>query len=199
MIKVNLIGESRKKPVKTGTKIKIPVPTNAMPLILALIVGGAAVGGYLWYSSLSGRIAELDKSISAAQAQKASLDAIIKADQVYEVRKKTLENRIKVVEGLQRNQVSPVFAMDELSDAIEKTKFVWISTLDQNNATLSMSGTGTSLNAIADFVANLSSTGHFRNPDLANAIDSAGNFVFSLKCEFSPSKPAPPAAIGGGN
>ncbi len=115
MIKVNLIGESRKKPVKTGTKIKIPVPTNAMPLILALIVGGAAVGGYLWYSSLSGRIAELDKSISAAQAQKASLDAIIKADQVYEVRKKTLENRIKVVEGLQRNQVNPVFAMEELS------------------------------------------------------------------------------------
>ena len=201
MIRVNLIGESRRK--SGGPSFKISVPTSAMPLVLALIVLGAAVGGYLWYSNLDNQLKDLDGKIAAATAQKASLDAVIKQDQIYEARKKTLENRIKIVENLKHNQVNPVLAMDVLSDAIERTQYVWLSNLDQNNAILSMSGTGSSLNAIADFVSNLERSGYFKNPDLANATDSAGNFVFSLKCEFAPptkqDKQASPAATGGAN
>ena len=197
MIKVNLIGETRKKSSSSAARITIAMPKNVMPLVLGLVVAGAVLGGYFWYSSLSGSLAQLDREIASAQAQKAALDAVIKQDQVYETRKKTLETRIKVVEGLKRNQVNPVLAMDVLSDAIDQTQFVWLSNLDQNNATLSMSGTGTSLNAIADFVANLERSGYFRNPDLANATDSAGNFVFSLKCEFAPPGTSPAATSGG--
>jgi Tfp pilus assembly protein PilN len=199
VIKVNLIGESRKKSNGSAARFTIAMPKSAMPLVLGLVVAGSALGGYLWYSSLSGSLAELDSQIASAQAQKAALDAVIKQDQVYETRKKTLETRIKVVEGLKRNQVNPVLAMDVLSEAIDRTQYVWLSNLDQNNATLSMSGTGTSLNAIADFVANLERSGYFRNPDLANATDSAGNFVFSLKCEFAPPGTQGAVATGGGN
>jgi Tfp pilus assembly protein PilN len=197
MIKVNLIGESRKKSSSSAARFTISMPKNAMPLVLGLVVAGAAFAGYFWYSSLSGSLARLDSEIASAQAQKAALDAVIKQDQVYETRKKALETRIKVIEGLKRNQVNPVLAMDVLSAAIDQTQFVWLSNLDQNNATLSMSGTGTSLNAIADFVANLERSGYFRNPDLANATDSAGNFVFSLKCEFAPPGTSPAATTGG--
>ncbi|TMI55815.1 PilN domain-containing protein, partial [Candidatus Bathyarchaeota archaeon] len=64
--------------------------------------------------------------------------------------------------------------------------------LDQNNAILTMNGVGTSLNAIADFYTNLTATGYFKNIDVSNAQDSAGNFVFSLKAEFSPPRTATP-------
>jgi len=136
------------------------------------------------------------------QAQKAALDNVIKQDQIYEARKKALENRVKVIEGLQRNQVSPVMALDQLSEAVQRTQFVWLSNLDQNNAILTMNGVGTSLNAIADFYTNLTATGYFKNIDVSNAQDSAGNFVFSLKAEFSPPRTAAPAgqpAAAGGN
>jgi len=84
-----------------------------------------------------------------------------------------------------------------LSEAVDRTQYVWLSSLNQNNAILSMSGTGTSLNAIADFYSNLTATGYFKNIDVANATDNAGNFTFSLKCEFSPPRPAAGQAAGG--
>jgi len=199
MIKVNLIGASRKKTAKARSSIA--VPANVMPAVLVFIVVAAGATGYLWYSSLAKQTSDLDSKISALQAQKTSLDTVIKQDQIYESRKKALESRIKVIEGLKRNQVNPILALDVLSDAIGKTQYVWLSQLDQNNAILSMSGVGTSLNAIADFYANLENTGYFHSLDLANATDAAGNFTFSLKCEFK--APAPktdaPAAASGGN
>jgi Tfp pilus assembly protein PilN len=198
MIKVNLSGTSRKK--RTKATASLAMPTSVTPILLAAIFLGSIGGGYWWYSTLTGQAEDLSIRIRQAEAQKAQLEAVIKQDQVYEARKKMLENRIKVIQDLQANQVSPVVALDALSRAVDRTNFVWLSSLDQNNSILSMSGMGTSLLAIADFYTNLQSTGYFRNIDVANAQDSAGNFTFSLKCEFAPpGRPQPaesPAPTG---
>ena len=69
------------------------------------------------------------------------------------------------MKDLQKNQVSPVLALDQLAEAVERTQYVWLSSLDQKDAMLNMSGTGTSLNAIADFYTNLNATGYFKNID----------------------------------
>src|SRR6266481_6104341 len=191
MIKVNLIGTGRKK-AKVGAKIAMP--TNFVPILLILIALGFAGAGYSWYSTMNNQVADLDSKIKQAETQKAALKNVIKQDQMYESRKKALENRVKVIEGLQKNQISPVVALDQLSEAVDRTQYVWLSSLNQNNAILSMSGTGTSLNAIADFYTNLTATGYFKNIDVANATDNAGNFTFSLRCEFSP--PRSSAASG---
>ena len=56
--------------------------------------------------------------------------------------------------------------------------------------------------AIADFYSSLETTGYFHNIDLANAQDSAGNYTFSLKCEFSPPRgvaPSPETSQAGAN
>jgi Tfp pilus assembly protein PilN len=193
MIKVNLVGTGRKKASKPG--VSVSMPTNFTPVLLILIVVGFAGGGYWWYSNLSGQSAELDKQKLLAEKEKARLDAVIKADQVFEARKKSLENRVRVIENLQKTQASPVQALDELAEAVERTQFVWLSSLDQKEAILNMSGTGTSLNAIADFYTNLNATGYFKNVDQgAAAQDSAGNWTFSLKCEYSPPRAPAPAA-----
>jgi Tfp pilus assembly protein PilN len=201
MIKVNLVGASRKKGRGALVAPKISLPTNMLPLVLLLIFLGSAGFGYWWYSNVAGESARLDQEISVAQARKAQLDVVIKQDQIYEARKKALENRVKIIEGLQRNQVTPMVALDVLSQAIDKTQYVWLSTLDQNNTVFSMSGMGTSLLAIADLYSNLQATGYFKNIDVTNAQDTAGNFTFALKCEFSPpTSPAPPqpeAPVGG--
>jgi Tfp pilus assembly protein PilN len=183
MIKVNLVGTSRKK---TNTGIKFSAPANALPIVLVLIVIGSMAGGYLWYSSVTTQSNELTTRIAQLEAQRAQLDAIIKQDAIYEERKKTLENRIRIIEGLKRNQVNPVVSLDALSDAINRTEFVWLASLDQNNTLFSMSGTSTSVNALADFVSNLENTGYFRNINLVNAQDASGNFTFNMTCEFLP-------------
>jgi Tfp pilus assembly protein PilN len=135
---------------------------------------------------LSADSAELTERIAQADKQLKELEAILKQDQIYEARKVALQNRIKVIDGLKRNQVSPVVSLDFLADAVNRTKYVWLSSLDQNNATFSMNGTGTSVDAIADFVSNLEATGYFRNINLQRAEDSRGNFTFTMNCEFAP-------------
>jgi Tfp pilus assembly protein PilN len=84
-----------------------------------------------------------------------------------------------------------VVSLDALSTAINRTEFVWLASLDQNNTIFSMSGTSTSVNALADLVSNLEATGFFRNINLVNAQDASGNYTFSMTCEFLP--PAAPA------
>jgi len=128
MIRVNLAGANQKKPA--GVSMKVKSPLKVTPIILLLIVLGSAAGGYGWYSSLTGQVADLDSKIQLAQAQKAALDAVIQQDKIYESRKKMLENRVKIIQGLQRNQISPVVALDVLSEAVNRTRYVWLSNLD---------------------------------------------------------------------
>jgi type IV pilus assembly protein PilN len=199
MIKVNLVGAGRKKTSKAGAKLAMP--TSVMPFLLAAIVLGAAGGGYWWYSSLSNQLADLDSKITQAEAQKAALDNVIKQDAIYEARKKALENRVQIIQDLQRNQVSPVMALDALSEAVDKTEYVWLSSLDQNNAIFNMSGQGTSYEAVATFITNLEASGYFRNVDVPNVQEAGTNtFTFTLKCEFLPATtpaPATPSTAGG--
>src|SRR5262245_60767687 len=189
MIKINLVGEGRKKATRAAV-VKVR-PTNLTPVLLILIVLGSAGGGYWWHLGLVTASADLDAKIGQAEAEKARLEAVIKTDRIYEARKKALEARVNIVEGLQRSQVSPVLVLDELSTAVQRTNFVWLSTLEQKDAVVNMSGMGTSLGAIADFYTNLGATGYFKNIDLGTSQESGGNFTFSLKCEFSPPRSAP--------
>lgn len=185
MIKVNLVGAGRKKKSKAG--LKISLPASFTPVLLILILLGSAGGGYWWYAKTVATLADLDKKKTEAEKQKAALDAVIKADQVFETRKKALENRVKIIESLQKNQVSPVVALDQLAEAVEKTRWVWLANLDQKDAVLNLSGTATSLNAIADFSSNLMGTGYFKNVDPGSTqVDNSGNWSFTIKCEFSP-------------
>jgi Tfp pilus assembly protein PilN len=193
MIRVNLGGSTSKKPAAAAGKPVTPkasrsggVSNNMMPAVNLLIIVAAAVVGYFYYSQLAAESADLTNEISQLQQQQSQLDAIIKQNQIHEVRKKALESRIRIIEDLRKNQLSPVVVLDALADAIDRTKFVWLSSLSQNNTTFSMAGTGTSIDALSEFVANLKATGYFRNINLARFTDARGNYTFSMTCEFAP-------------
>jgi Tfp pilus assembly protein PilN len=202
MIKVNLIGTAKKKPAKAARQVALPATVT--PILLVLVMLGFLFAGYSWYSSLTSEAAGLADQVTKLEARRAELEAVIKQDQIYEARKKMLESRVKIIDGLQKNQVSPVIALDQLAEAVERTQFVWLSSLDQRDAVLTMNGVGTSLTAIADFYTNLNATGYFKNIDLGPSQESSGNFTFSLKCEFAPPRSAAsnlsiPAPAAGGN
>src|SRR5712671_2655821 len=191
MIRVNLSGAPKKKGKGASASTSAPGPSRALPLLLVLIVVASAVGGYYWYSRLNGITADLNQKITQKKDERDKLAAIIKQDQIYEKRKKALEARISVIESLKKSQVSPVRSLDILDDAIDRTKYVWLTSLDQKEAIFTMAGTGTSVNAIADFVSNLEATGYFKNINLQNATDASGNYTFSMTCEFAlPEAPA---------
>jgi len=201
MIKVNLVGTTRKKAAKASSPIKVSMPSSVTPVLLLGIVLAFAGGGYFWYLSLTHQSEDLSKQIRGLEARKAELEAVIKQDQVFATVKKKLENRVKIVEALTKNQVSPVLLLDQLSEAVERTQWVWLQNLEQKDAVINMTGTGTSLNAIADFYTNLNATGYFKSIELGTTLEAGSNFTFSLKCEFAPPRPSAiaPSPTAGGN
>jgi Tfp pilus assembly protein PilN len=188
MIRVNLAGTAKKKVVKAARSAG---PSKALPMLHLLLMIGTAVGGYLWYSNLSAQTAELAVQISAKEAEQKSLQKVIKENAVYEARKATLESRIEIIEGLKDNQVSPVVMLDKLAEVIDKTRFVWLSSFTQNNNSVSLVGSATSLDALAAFVGNMQVTGNFQNINVQN-FEDRGNVAFNMTGDFAP--PAPPPA-----
>lgn len=184
MMRVNL-GGSTQKPAAAKTQ-RASTPTNVWAVLHLLLILGTAAGGYLWYANLSSQSQDLSNRIASLQAEQKRLEVVIKQNQVYEARKVAFEKRIRVIEDLKKNQLSPVVVLDALGDAIDRTHYVWLSSLSQNNATLTMAGTGTSVDALSDFVGNLKATKYFHNINLARFDDSKGNYTFSMTTEFSP-------------
>src|SRR5262245_38284820 len=112
MIKVNLAGvHNKKKAVKAATKVAAE-PSSGSPILAILIVVGFVGYGYWWHSSLSSQSENLSTEIQTLEGRRAALEAVIKQDAIYETRKKMLESRVKIIESLQKNHVSPVLAMD---------------------------------------------------------------------------------------
>src|SRR4029453_8640222 len=136
MIKVNLSGGQKKTVAKAPAVVKPARPSNMMPLLHLVIVVGTAVAGYLWYSSLTSQSAALTSRLGALQDEEKKLDVIIKQNKIYETRKVALEKRIQVIEDLKKNQLNPVVVLDALDDAIDRTRYVWLSSLSQSNATI---------------------------------------------------------------
>lgn len=159
---------------------------DPLPIIWAVVLLGALAGGYFWWSSLTGESARLDSGIAAAEAERDRLQAVIDQDAIYEERKAQLELRIAAIEELQRNRVSPIVSLDMLSRAVENTEYVWINSLNQNNTTFNLSGAGTSIEAIEEFITNLEATGYFRNINLGQGQQANPNYSFSLAMTFVP-------------
>ena len=190
MIRVNLAG-GPKKSAGALKGVGAGLTAKALPVLWVVVILGTATYGYLWHSRLTSQAEDLATRISSAQGQLAELQYVIDEDSAFENRREELANRIMTIEGLQRDQVSPVVLLDRLSQAITPTAFVWLEQVQQNDTVVTMTGVGTSVNAIADFVSSLEDTGYFSNINLVNAQDTAGNFSFQMICDFLP----PPLAV----
>src|SRR5437016_5292154 len=98
MIRVNLSGDPKKS--GRNNAASVPIPSRAVPLLLILIVVATGATGFLWYSHLNALTGDMDRQLKQAHTDLDKLSAIIKEDQIYESRKKALEIRIKIIEGL---------------------------------------------------------------------------------------------------
>jgi len=187
MIRVNLMGRASQPRRGTGRGAKAAGSgTDRLGLLWVLVLLAAVATGYFWWSGLVAEGRQLDADIQAAEARRAELQAVIDQDAAFEGRKAELEQRIAAIEQLQRNRVSPVVSLDMLSRAVEDTRYVWISSLNQTNTTFNLNGTGSSLQAIETFVTNLRATGYFTNINLVRAQQANPNYTFQLAMSFVP-------------
>ena len=149
MIRINLLGVERKQARKApsfdiGQKL-----TVACSLIL---VGGMLGIGY-WYWTLTETSTRVDREIAAANAEATRLRSLLVEVQQFEARRAQLTQRVQLIEQLRGGQSVPVQLLDHVSRSLPD--MLWLTSMVQNGADLTIQGKSTTLIALSDFVGNL--------------------------------------------
>jgi type IV pilus assembly protein PilN len=182
MIRVNLLATDRPAQKKSKAAPAAPGAVQ-LYLFLAIFAGGAAVlCGLLWFY-ITGQISELDKKTTTARARQAALQAIKKQVDEFQAKKKTLEDKVNLIERLRAEQSGPVHMLDELSKALPD--FVWLTGMDQNGANLVIRGQTTGLTSVADFISNLQRSGWFPSVELRTTTEAESLVTFELGATFA--------------
>jgi type IV pilus assembly protein PilN len=197
MIRINLLGVDRQTK-KKGLAFDIGKQTT---LVCSLILVVAAAGIGWWYWSLSQTSARLDGEIAAAQQEVARLQSVMTEVQQFEQRREQVRQRVALIEELRRGQSIPVQVLDHVSRSLPD--MMWLTSLDQTGTQLTVSGQGTTLIALSDFVGNLGNGTILNRPiEIVNSqVDQVGGLElvqFTVRAQVNvPAPPAPPAGAGG--
>lgn len=199
MIRINLLTEAR----AAAAKKKGPALPTGAKLNNLLLVGGIALGliyiGTM-YLVLSSKRRHLDEEIGKAKEEVARLKSIIDEVKGYEDKKRSLEEKISLINNLKTNQKGPVRLMDEISKALPD--LVWLTDMTMEGNLVTLKGKTLSPNAVATYLENLKKSPYFAEPVFKNLGREAGPqgiYAWEMTVTFTSLKPvSPPGAPPGG-
>jgi type IV pilus assembly protein PilN len=156
MIRINLLPrEERRRRAPTSPLVYL--------VVLAVAVFVLAVGAS-WYW-LHSEIAAFEGQIRHAQDELKHYEEIAKKVEQYKTEKKTLEDKLNIIETLVAAQSGPVRILDEVSRALPGE--VWLTSMNRTGKRLDVSGVAFSNFSLATFMTNLGkASAYIRNVDL---------------------------------
>jgi type IV pilus assembly protein PilN len=206
MIRINLLSvkrEQAKKPRGALIPAAHRVTVGASVILLATVLG---IGWWFWI--LHQQSVSLDHQLAQAEKETLQLRGVLGQVQKFESRKAQLQQRVNLIEQLRSGQSASVHVLDKISRSLPDR--LWLTELKQSGQDFTISGFGTSMTALSDFIANLESTNRFKKP--VEIVDSQVQsdrksdtelVRFSIKAAYfdpdapQPAAPAAPAKPGG--
>ena len=191
MIRINLLSSSKAKSKKNAA---VSMPSMDFgnlggPLIqvaAVLLIAGALNAGY-WYQldrekksiEVQSRLAE-QKNRELADIKVRYLERQKQAD--------SYKRRVDVIDQLRTNQSGPVNLLSMIGDTVNRTEAVWLSSMQDQGASVAIDGTALSSDAVANLISNLQKTGFFRNIEIKESyqddtVKDMQAFQFTLTCE----------------
>jgi type IV pilus assembly protein PilN len=193
MIRINLLGQTRpragRRPVDTGA---------ALPLVFIGI--GAVVGLVVlayFYHSLQTQLSDENNKIKVLTAQKTELQVIKQQVESFEKQKQVLQQRVGVIEQLQRDRTGGQELLDMVANTVSRTENLWLSSMTRKGNTIAFEGASASINAVANFITALKRSGYFQKVEIKESRQDEKNaaiqtYLFQISAEISPSQAGPP-------
>lgn len=193
MIRINLLTEAR----AAAAKKKGPALPTGAKLNNLLLVGGLALGliyiGTM-FLVLSAKRRDLDQKIGQAKEEVARLKSIIDEVKGYEDKKRSLEEKIQLINNLKTNQKGPVRLMDEISKALPD--LVWLTEMQMQGDQVTLKGKTLSPNAVATYLENLKKSSYFAEPVFKNlGRDSGPQGIYSWEMTVIFTHGKPPGSV----
>jgi type IV pilus assembly protein PilN len=188
MIRINLLGQARPKAAKKS----VPLESTMQILFLLVALGVAAVVLGITYFQQKSELDKTNARIASLQAEKASLQQI-KADvDRFESQKAVLQQRIDVIETLQRNRTGGQDLLQMVANTVVRVDALWLTSLNRSGDSIDMEGEAGSINAVANFITQLKRSGYFDNVEIKQAtendiVPSVETFGFAMTASISPS------------
>jgi len=117
--------------------------------------------------------------------EKQTYDKVLAEIKKLEADKKELENKINIINRLKKESSLTVHVLDEVATRLDSTR-MWLTSLDQQGASLALTGVALDNKTIADFMNALDASPFISNVNLSNSslTQIAGQELkaFSLQC-----------------
>ena len=191
MIRINLLGQSRPKAAKKA----VPLEATVQIVFLLVAIGVAVVVlGITYYQQKS----ELDKTnakIVELRNEKTALTQVKQEVDQFESQKAVLQQRIDVIETLQRNRTGAQELLQQVANTVVRVDQLWLTGLTQTGNAISIDGEAGSINAVANFLTQLKRSGYFDQIEIKEAKENdvskgVETFGFSITASISQQAPA---------
>ena len=186
MIRINLLGRARPKPQREAVPLEA---TLQVVFFLASMVVALGVLYYNWHST-NEQITEVRLHIQKQSGEKARLEKLKLQVDEFERQKAVLQQRINIIEELQRNRTGGQELLNALADTVVRTDTLWLTSLNRNGNGLTIVGTAGSINAVANFITQLKHSGYFDQIEIKESTQETKNpdiqtFAFTLTAQFA--------------
>jgi Tfp pilus assembly protein PilN len=191
MIRINLLGRSRPKAQRTTVPLEATL--QYVLLAIALVVSLGALYGH--YLLLDRNNTQLLAHIQRQTSEKARLEQLKQQVDNFEKQKAILQQRIGVIEGLQRNRTGGQELLEAIANTVSRTDTLWLTSVDRKGDALTINGSAGSLNAVANYITQLKRSGYFQTVEIKESHQDSANkavqiFTFSLTAQFGLPQPA---------
>jgi Tfp pilus assembly protein PilN len=186
MIRINLLGRARPKPQRQAVPLEA---TLQVVFFLAAMVVALGVLYYNWHST-NDQITEVRLHIQKQSGEKARLEKLKMQVDEFERQKGVLQQRINIIEQLQRNRTGGQELLNALADTVTRTDTLWLTSLNRQGNGLTIIGTAGSINAVANFITQLKHSGYFDQIEIKESTQDTKNsdiqtFAFTLTAQFA--------------
>jgi Tfp pilus assembly protein PilN len=199
MIRINLLGRNR--PKATRTTVPLEATLQFVLLAIALVVSLGALWGH--YLLLERENTKVLAHIQTQTGEKARLEQLKQQVDNFEKQRAVLQQRIGVIEGLQRNRTGGQELLEAIANTVSRTDTLWLTSVERKGDALTINGSAGSINAIANYITQLKRSGYFQTVEIKESHQDDTNktvqiYVFSLTAQFGLPQSAgtAPAAAG---
>jgi type IV pilus assembly protein PilN len=193
MIRINLLGQARPR---AGRRRQVDTGA-ALPLVF---IGIGAVVGFVvlayFYHSLQTQLNDENNRIKVLTAQKTELQVIKQQVESFEKQKVVLQQRVGVIEQLQRDRTGGQELLDMVANTVSRTENLWLSSMTRKGNTIAFEGASASINAVANFITSLKRSGYFQKVEIKESKQDEKNtgiqtFLFQISAEIGPPQAGP--------
>jgi type IV pilus assembly protein PilN len=189
MIRINLLGVPKQKRGKRQVTMPVMSGDGPSPLVAALVVFAlAGAMNYYYFWRLNSQHEKIQSDIAAADVETKRLSQVKAAFLEKQKQADMYKRRFDVIDQLKAQQSGPVTLLAMIGDTVNKTDAVWLNSMLDEGTAVNINGVALSNVAVANLMANLRSTGHFKSVELKqtqqdDVAKDLQSFVFTLVCE----------------